>query len=531
MNTEAALSLPISQAHLDEAHQEAQRVILASVLARPAVFSQVEGLEPDAFRNPQLRAVFAAIKTLAGRGEDINAFALSREIDDRIDTPISFIASLQLGAVPSSDLSAHRAFLQEQRQQVVDQIHRKTLLAMLNQGKPLEAVLDAGRKMISQEEAAPARGKLAFVSAADLSTRSLSLPWLIKDFLPADAVVSIFGGSGSGKSFLALDWLLCIASRKNEWMGNPVKRRGPVFYIAGEGYSGLPGRIKAWCRKHSVSVESLRFFSSNRAVYMLEPESVAEMVAVIDGMAAEHGQPVVVCADTLARCFGPGDENSSKDMSGFVAALDQVRHHYGCTVLVVHHSGLGDDSRSRGSSAFRAALDAEYRLTVNGETRILSCTKAKDSDPPQDLHLIAEKIDLGEADEDGRPISSLVFTEAEEPANAPKKKLSANNQMGLRALEFILADRNAVHLEEWRREFYSRHTGDNQEAKRKAFERARKDLVAGGHVSCRDDQYWTFVVPGQDRTNPDNVRPCPVLYPDRQDNNPLGLSVLSGLDT
>lgn len=507
---------PIGKAHPDDM-QEAQQIILASALVRPTLFSQVADVEADAFPDPRFRAVFLAAKALHGRKEDINAFSLMREIGDKREVSITFIAGIQNGTIPSSDLSAHREFLQEQRKIVIDEINRKTLLAMLNQGKPLPAILDAGRKILEQDEVQPARGKLAFSSAADLSAKDLSIPWLIKDFLPADAMVSVFGSSGCGKSFLALDWLLCIASRKKEWMGNLVKQRGPVFYVAGEGYSGLPRRIKAWCRKHSVSIESLMFFASNQAVHMLEPESVAEMVAVIDEMAADHGQPVVVCVDTLARCFGPGDENNAKDMSAFVSALDKIRHHYGCTVLVVHHSGLGDDSRSRGSSAFRAALDAEYRLSVDGETRVLSCSKAKDSDPPNDLHLSAEKIDLGEADEDGQPIFSLVFGKAEFQTRSSHKKLSANNAMALRALELIIRDQTSAHLEEWRKEFYSRSTADSQEAKRKAFERARKDLVAGNHINCRDDRYWTSVVPGQDRTKQDNVRPCPVLYPDRQD--------------
>ncbi len=509
-NIEAALSLPISQVHLDEMHREAQRVVIASILTRPDVFTQVAALSPEAFRNHQLRIVFSAMKAMAIRGDDISLFGLAREIGDKLELPLSFIAGLQNDTVPCSDLSGQLTFLQEQRQVLVDEISRKQLIALLNQGKPLADILDAGRKMISQEEAAPARGKLAFVSAADLSTRSLSLPWLIKDFLPADAVVSIFGGSGSGKSFLALDWLLCIASRKKEWMGNPVKRRGTVFYIAGEGYSGLPGRIKAWCFRHSVSIESLKFFSSNQSVPMLEPEAVAELVAAIDEMAVAHGQPVAVCVDTLARCFGPGDENSSRDMSTFVAALDKIRSLYACAVLVVHHSGLGDDSRSRGSSAFRAALDAEYRLSVSGETRILCCTKAKDTEPPADLHLVAEKIELGEVDEDGRPIVSLVFTETEAPAK-PHKKLSANNVTALRALEHVTGDLDYVHLETWRAEFYSRSTEGSQEAKKKAFQRARKELVNAGHVSCRDDQYWPFVVPGQSGQFGTNVPPCPAL--------------------
>ena len=52
-------------------------------------------------------------------------------------------------------------------------------------------------------------------------------------------------------------------------------------------------------------------------------------------------------------------ENSTQDMSRFVAACDAVRRRYGCTMLIIHHSGHGDKGRARGAIALKAALDAE----------------------------------------------------------------------------------------------------------------------------------------------------------------------------
>lgn len=47
----------------------------------------------------------------------------------------------------------------------------------------------------------------------------------------------------------------------------------------------------------------------------------------------------------------------------------------------------------------------------------------------------------------------------------------------------------SLHLEEWRKAFYARHTGDNVEAKKKAFQNVRKSLAAKGKVTVEDDIY------------------------------------------
>jgi hypothetical protein len=52
-----------------------------------------------------------------------------------------------------------------------------------------------------------------------------------------------------------------------------------------------------------------------------------------------------------------------------------------------------------------------------------------------------------------------------------------------------------VHVEDWRKAFYSGHTGDTQEAKKKAFKRARDALVGAGDLAVTDDVYRLARVP------------------------------------
>ena len=69
-----------------------------------------------------------------------------------------------------------------------------------------------------------------------------------------------FGAAGSGKSFAVLDMALCIASG-TPYHGHSVQQ-GSVFYIAGEGLSGMSRRAAAWQKHHDVGKGQAQFYLS-----------------------------------------------------------------------------------------------------------------------------------------------------------------------------------------------------------------------------------------------------------------------------
>ena len=165
--------------------------------------------------------------------------------------------------------------------------------------------------------------------------------WLIDDVIEADSTAMIFGDPGSGKSFVALDWACRIASG-TPWRGFDVEQ-APVGYILGEGQAGLGRRIKAWQEHNGISLDKMPIHAAH-AVPM--PDEL-ELASLIRDIADEIGQPALVVIDTLARNFGPGDENNTQDMSRFIAACDRVRRAFGCTILIIHHTGHGEKARAR----------------------------------------------------------------------------------------------------------------------------------------------------------------------------------------
>jgi hypothetical protein len=209
--------------------------------------------------------------------------------------------------------------------------------------------------------------------------------WLIEGILPRDALGVLYGEPGAGKSFLALDWAAHIADGQR-WFDLDVKG-GNVIYVCAEGTAGLKLRVRAWRKSHTGDLTGLHFLT--RAVNMLDNNEVAELVRAVRSAKVE---PRLIIIDTLARCFGGGDENGASDMGTFVASTDELRANFpGATVLVVHHTGKDPNRGERGHTALRAAADTILRLSKNGSALTLRC-KQKDADPLKDISLRIRKL-------------------------------------------------------------------------------------------------------------------------------------------
>lgn len=230
--------------------------------------------------------------------------------------------------------------------------------------------------------------------------------WIIKNILEMDCSSVFFGGPGAGKSFLVLSLAAHILT-KTEFYGNEVKKSGPVIYIAGEGFSGLSRRLRAWEIYHKQKIPPKSLFISRAPAALGDPEFMVDVENSVRSVAEKYGNPVLIIIDTWARSL-VGDENSSADVGAAVRALNDLRREYKSSCLVVHHSGLGDATRARGSSALKGSLDAEYRVENNDGIMTLSNSKMKDGETPEPMTFSFETVKLGIEDEDGDPVCSSV---------------------------------------------------------------------------------------------------------------------------
>jgi len=335
------------------------------------------------------------------------------------------------------------------------------------------------------------QGNFRFLSVSELFAMSHSTDWLIKTFLDKGSLAMLFGKSGTLKSFAAIDMGLCVATGY-EWHGNPVAR-GTVFYICGEGHKGISRRLKAWELHYSINLPKVGFFISDRPAQFLNKESALEVVAAVNSLNDQYGKPALIIIDTLNRNFGSGDESNTADMTNFVNVIDSsLRHQYGCTVLIVHHTGLKDQGRARGAYSLHAALDWVYKADRHDNILTLHNSKAKDFEQLPPVNFIPEIITLEEMEEDGSPMTSLIL-------RTTADKVRKNRPLhGAKKIAYdVLMDgvsKNAgkpIDIVIWREAAYRAGISqtDTPSAKQKAFNRAKDNLQQMGLVETNNDQW------------------------------------------
>ncbi len=262
--------------------------------------------------------------------------------------------------------------------------------------------------------------------------------WLVKGLIETNSLVLFFGDPESGKSFTALDLGACVATGR-DFHGRRVKQ-GAVLCIIGEGRGGIARRKRAWEIANGKRLDDAPLYISSGPTSLCDPEAVDQVLGAIEEIPKDTPL-VLVIFDTLARNFGPGDENSTKDMTATIAAMDRIRICHDCTVLPIHHSGHGDKSRARGAMALRGALDSEYRFEKD-ENRIvrMQATKMKDAEHPEPLAFKITAVDLGIKGDDGEPVTSAVLVPAEYVPPAKNAAGGKWQNLALKLLDGLYAE-------------------------------------------------------------------------------------------
>ncbi len=213
--------------------------------------------------------------------------------------------------------------------------------------------------------------------------------WWIKDVFPKAPLIMIYGASGSGKSFLALDIAASI-SRGAMWQDKAVTQ-GRVLYVCAEGATGFKHRIKAYQRHNAVLLEKELQVLAGVTPGFNNPVHMSDLVNRI-----KEGNFEIVCIDTLAQSLPGADENSGKDLGVFLTSCKQIAAITGASVVVIHHSGKDEARGSRGHSSLPAACDAIIEVTRKDTERKLKVVKMKDGEDgfKKDFQLEPVELDL-----------------------------------------------------------------------------------------------------------------------------------------
>lgn len=342
-------------------------------------------------------------------------------------------------------------------------------------------------KMVAELEAESRPSRFTLISGYVGFDKQAS--YLIKGVLPAESTCAINGPSANYKTFLSMS-LCCHVATGKEWDGRHVTK-GPVLYIVGEGGVGVPRRIRAWAEQYNNGADIPNFYRIDMPVFMADPAQINDLKIAADKILAETGEPVrMIVVDTVARCFGGGDENRAADMGAFIAGCDTIKAMTGATILLIHHTGKNEENGARGSSAFKAALDAEYLVKrENGDAPALTltCTKMKDAEEPAkrsfDLRSCAIFLD-----DDGDEITSLVLVDQGREPNDPEASgLSPLSKALFQAIRKAAGINGLADKDKVRGEFKDTLV-NGKKPNISNFSRHLKTLAADGLISISGDE-------------------------------------------
>lgn len=196
-------------------------------------------------------------------------------------------------------------------------------------------------------------------------------PELVEGLLPATGLGFLYGPSSAGKSFIAIDWGLCLASG-TQVLARPTLPSG-VLYIAAEGQSGLRKRLVAARRQRDLDDVELPFNYLPAFIDLVKPErkEVQKVLAYAQECSTEMetlGAPLrLIIIDTMAAAAPGVDENTGKDMGPLIQGLQKLAADLNCLVLVVAHVGKDETRGLRGWSGSRAAADVAIECRIERE--------------------------------------------------------------------------------------------------------------------------------------------------------------------
>ena len=356
----------------------------------------------------------------------------------------------------------------------------------------LEHGADELAELLTRTHAPPRRFKL--LTARELASTP-PMKWLVRGVLPREGIGAIYGPTGSGKSFLALDLQGAIACHRG-WFDHPTKPV-PVLYVALEGESGIRQRSEAWEQQHGELPNSFRFLLAP-----LDIRLERDRVELVESVRAAGLAGGVLVLDTLNRAAPGLDENDSRDMGQVIDAMKALQAELGGLVLVIHHSGKDQTKGMRGHSSLHAALDCAIEVTRTDDRREWKVAKSKDGEDGKAHPFRLDLVEIG-VDEDGEPITSCVVVPEEAAEDVTKRTLpkGGNQRVVWDSLGDLLRNstrfgmggapltRPCVNLEEAIQAIAPRLTCED---KRK-HERARQaftGLLATGAIEHREGWVW-----------------------------------------
>lgn len=199
------------------------------------------------------------------------------------------------------------------------------------------------------------------------------IPWMVENTFRKGGLILLFGESGAGKSWTALD-LACSVATGTSWGDNPTCR-GRVLYVTLEDCKkGTLPRARAWEKYRGISIPDDALKLIDEVVPLDDKEDVSAFIGMVQGSGFK---PDLVIFDTLALSTAGIDENTAKDSGAVIGNVKRIQRELDSAVMLVHHARKDDPRAYRGSTSWMAAMDTMISVVKLDDGLMVQCEKQR----------------------------------------------------------------------------------------------------------------------------------------------------------
>lgn len=345
--------------------------------------------------------------------------------------------------------------------------------------------------------------------------------WLVPDLIPYGCVTALYGDGGAGKTLLALDLMVAMASRGDaHWLDQDVHGWRSVGLFAEDDEPELIRRLKRVAAGKGVGFAEVASHVTAISgigvdVTLAHPAETGEIVptptlaALVERVGAEGAGLLVV--DYAAAVFG-GNELDRYQVSEFMRLLNRIARDQGIAILLLGHpsmEGMRGGRGTSGSTAWRNQARSFLHLTLNDT-----------QDDPDARSLLTLAHTKSNYSATGRSFvlasdgGGFEVIQAETRARAAERgpRLSPSQKVALKALAKAIEASGVPSLgvgmpegvkivreSVWREVAYSMGVTQSEggDARRKAFGRAAQELTAKGLIGRQEPFVWLQPEAGQ----------------------------------
>ena len=247
-------------------------------------------------------------------------------------------------------------------------------------------------------------GRSQFYSAATLKGKPVKQrEWLVHGLIPQKTVTLFGGDGGTGKSLLALQLAVAVAT-SGGWIGKGVSGGRVIYMSAEDDDDELHRRLDDILRAERLTYDDLsgltmRSLAGEDALLAVDSQMSlmrSELFKELDGRAADES-PTLIVIDTLADVY-PANENDRAKVRQFIGILRGLALKRGCAVLLLGHpslTGLNSGTGASGSTAWNNSVRSRLylsRITDNGfeadpDRRVMTTMKANYGRIGEETHM------------------------------------------------------------------------------------------------------------------------------------------------